>query len=86
YLLDNMVWMISDSTGIMPSVASAAGFEQTSYGWFEKPFLPGAGSQGSREFRKLYKSQKRRKLGYRYGYPDGSEAKHSHMIVTRKKK
>ena len=24
--------------------------------------------------------------GYRYGYPDGSEKKNSHMVVTRKKK
>src|SRR6185295_1120664 len=39
YLLSHMTWMISDSTGIPPDMAAAAGFEQIPYGRFEGPFL-----------------------------------------------
>lgn len=84
YLLDNAVWMISDSTGIMPEVAAAAGFEQITYGSFEKTILS-PGRAGTRQFRKLWKSQPSRPLAFRYGYPDGSDEKHAHLVITRKR-
>jgi len=84
YLLGNAVWMISDSTGPLPADATAAGFTQETYGTFEKPFLEGAGAKGTKQFVKLWQSQPKRALKFRYGYPDGSPSKHHHLVVTRK--
>lgn len=83
YLLDHAVWMISDSTGIMPKAATAAGFEQLTYGTFEKPIMS-PGIEGTSQFRKLWRSQPKRPLAFRYGYPDGSAGKHAHLLITRK--
>jgi hypothetical protein len=41
YLLDHMAWMISDSTGVTPEHARAAGFEQLPFGHFTGPFFKG---------------------------------------------
>lgn len=82
YLLANMVWMISDSTGIPPRFARRAGFTQTTYGTFAGSYL-GAGAVDNDAFRKLWSSQPRRKLRFRYGYPD-SEG-NVHLMVTAPK-
>lgn len=81
YLLDHMVWMISDSTGIPPKVATAAGFVQETYGRYEKPFLDWPNKAISEELAALWRSQPRRDLPIIYGYPDGNH--HWHMMVTR---
>src|SRR5687768_15834066 len=39
YLLQNMVWMASDATGIEPKAAKRAGFVQTTYGTYKGAFL-----------------------------------------------
>ncbi len=80
YLLSHMAFMISDSTGIPPKFAKAAGFEQLTYGKFERSFLP-ASEEYNEEFRKLWTSQPERKLPFRYGYIDGED--HFHLLVTR---
>jgi len=85
YLLGHAAWMISDSTGPLPEDAAAAGFTQETYGTFERPFLDGAGAKGTRQFVKLWQSQPKRKLKFRYGYPDGSPSGHHHLVVTRKR-
>ena len=81
YLLDNMVFMVSDSTGIPPRFATKAGFVQETYGRFTGPFLD-ANKAYSEEFVKLWNEQPYRPLPFRYGYPEAS--KHFHMLVTRK--
>lgn len=81
YLTGNMVLMISDSTGIPPSYAKKAGFEQETYGTFQTSFL-GASEAHNAAFRELWKNQARRALPFRYGYIDG--ASNFHMLVTRK--
>jgi hypothetical protein len=81
YLLTNMQWMISDSTGIPTTFATAAGFEQVPYGRFDGPFLPNA-SRFARSFRELWAGQPYRPLSFRFGYPDN--AKHSHLLITRR--
>jgi hypothetical protein len=83
YLLANMEWMISDATGIPPRFAKPAGFEQITYGAFDGPFLEGVGQSDTKAFKDLWKANPRVELPFRYGYPDN--AKHSHMMVTRKK-
>ena len=81
YLLANMVWMASDSTGIPPRFAKKAGFTQVTYGTFSGAFLEEADPSTSEAFVKLWASQPRRKLPFRYGYPDSE--KHIHLMITQ---
>jgi hypothetical protein len=80
YLLDHAVFMVSDSTGIPASLAARAGFVQETYGRFAGSLLPASGAY-NREFRKLWQSQPRRRLPFRYGYLSQKEA---HLLVTKK--
>jgi hypothetical protein len=50
YLLAHMEFMVSDSTGIPPSFATKAGFEQQAFGTFNESFL-GASAQYFEDFR-----------------------------------
>jgi hypothetical protein len=80
YLLDHAVFMISDSTGIPHSLAEKAGFSQETYGRFTGSLLPASGAY-NREFRKLWRTQPRRRLPFRYGYMSQSQP---HLLVTKK--
>lgn len=79
YLLDNMQFMVSDSTGIPPKFAVAAGFTQEAYGKFAESFL-NANADYNKDFVKLWKDAK--PLSFRYGYLDKNLSKH--MLITRK--
>lgn len=81
-LLSNMVFMISDSTGVPPTPARKAGFVQETYGTFSKSFLDASPGVNA-DFVKLWTSQPARALPIRYGYVDGDL--HVHLLVTRKK-
>ncbi len=81
YLLTHMAYMISDSTGILPHHANAAGFEQITYGTFNGAFLPHSGGGEAAELRRLWSTQTERKLSFRFGYSDILGA--NHLIVTR---
>jgi hypothetical protein len=81
YLLQNMVWMASDATGIPHRFAKKAGFEIVTYGTFMGPFLPEADVNIGEEMVKLWAKQPRRKLPFRYGYPDSE--KNLHLMITR---
>ncbi|MES1158239.1 MAG: hypothetical protein ABUL67_03970 [Haliangium ochraceum] len=80
YLLRNMVWMVSDSTGIPFQVARAAGFEQIPFGRFEGPFL-GGGREPTEDFKKLW-ADEAAPLAFRFGYPD--RAGNDHLLITRR--
>lgn len=79
YLLDHMVFMVSDSTGVPPRFATAAGFTQEAYGRFDESFL-GASPAHNQAFRELWKTA--RPLSFRYGYLDKNLSKH--LLITRK--
>lgn len=81
YLLSHSDYMLSDSTGVPPYYAKKAGFVQDPYGSFEVSFL-GATKQHNGDFKKLF--EKAKPLPFRFGYPDGSPEKRSHMVVTRR--
>ncbi|MBA3541645.1 MAG: hypothetical protein H0T79_18670 [Deltaproteobacteria bacterium] len=83
YLLQNVAWMISDASGIPPSYAEPAGFEQITYGEFTGPYFIIDSKNTRREFVKLWKNQPKRALPFRFGYPD--DAKHNHLMITRPK-
>jgi hypothetical protein len=80
YLLDHMAWMASDATGIDPRSAKKAGFTQTTYGRFAGAFLEEADPKTSDEMVKMWAAQPRRRLPFRYGYPDVE--KHVHLMIT----
>ena len=79
YLLGHMVWMISDSTGIPPENAAAAGFEQIPYGHFEGTFLRTTEKQ-SAAFQRLW-ADSVESISFRFGYPD--IAGNAHLMITR---
>ena len=81
YLLDHAVWMLSDSTGIPPSFAHAAGFEQECYGVFHGPMLAQY-SYIKSQFQSLWQASPKRMLPFYFGYPDIDG--HGHMMVTRR--
>jgi hypothetical protein len=80
YLLRHAVFMVSDSTGVPPRFARAAGFSQETYGSFRSSLLR-ASREHNLDFKKLWDGQPRRKLPFRYGYLSGGAA---HLLVTRK--
>jgi hypothetical protein len=81
YLLKNMTWMISDASGIPPSHATAAGFEQITYGVFTGPYFIQDRHNTRAQFVKLWKTQPTRALPFRFGYPDENDQ--NHLMVTR---
>jgi len=81
YLLKHMAWMISDASGIPPSYAGPAGFEQTTYGVFTGPYFIQDRNNTRGQFIKLWKTQPLRELPFRFGYPD--ENKQNHLLVTQ---
>ncbi len=84
YLLSNMVFMISDGTGIPPEFATPAGFVQETYGSFEGAmcFDDCPDPKFSAQFHDLWTSQPQRKLDFRYGYVDSMSS--DHLLITRR--
>ena len=83
YLLARMDWMISDSTGILPRHAQAAGFEQLTYGRFKRSLL-GTAQDANVEMGKLWRSQPHRPLPFYFGYPD-FDNRSAHLMITRRR-
>ncbi|MFO0755420.1 MAG: hypothetical protein U0359_02950 [Byssovorax sp.] len=83
YLLQNADFTISDSTGVPPSFAQKAGFTQETYGSFQRSALQGV-PEHNQAFKKLWQSQPKRPLPFRFGYLDGSGS--FHLLVTRRTK
>jgi len=84
YLLSNMVFMISDGTGIPPELAQQAGFVQETYGSFKGAmcFDDCPSTEYNDQFKDLWANQPQRKLGFRYGYVDSKSS--YHLLVTRR--
>ena len=83
YLLKHIAWMISDASGIPPSYAEPAGFEQITYGDFTGPYFIIDDKNTRAEFVKLWRKNPHHDLPFRFGYPDAE--KHNHLMITRPK-
>lgn len=81
YLLSNMSFMVSDSTGFLPAQAEKARFEMITYGKFYGAFLENNGGAKAEQLRNFFNSQPYRPLPFRYGHSDIKGA--SHMIITK---
>jgi hypothetical protein len=80
YLASHLAWMASDTTGIPPRHAKAAGLEQETFGRFGGTMMPtNKTDQGA--FVRLFKKQGFRKLKFRYGYRDHEDR--PHLVITR---
>ena len=82
YIIDHVVWMVSDSTGLPPSHGTPAGFEYETHGMYELSNMA-AGATVTPQWRALYKAQPKRQLKFRFGYPD--KKARGHLIIMRKK-
>ncbi len=83
FLIANVVWMISDSTGLNAVHLDPNQWEQTVYGRFVGSFLKSS-TEGQKALFALYDAQPDRPLPFDYfGYPD--RRKGGHLIVTRRK-
>ena len=82
-LMEKVVWMISDSTGLNPMHLPPNAWDQTVYGTFSGTFLKSS-YEGITALQALYAAQPKRPLPFDYfGYPDNH--KHGHLVVTRRK-
>ncbi|HEY5935701.1 MAG TPA: hypothetical protein VIU61_13725 [Kofleriaceae bacterium] len=88
YLLSNVDWMVSDTTGVAPKWGTPAGFEYEAWGKFESHSM-GTAAGVVPSWRGLYKSQRPRPLKFRFGY-GGTDASgaftHKHLVIMRKPK
>ena len=83
WLVGHTDWMVSDSTGLPPRVASAEGFTQDTYGVFDGPSPFGdPDAADADDLKRLFASEPSRPLSFRYGYPDSHG--HGHLIVTHR--
>ena len=64
YLLTNMEFMLSDSTGIPPHYSQKAGFEVLAYGQFDAPFLAAPEAE-AKDILALCGVQPKRELNFR---------------------
>jgi hypothetical protein len=82
-LLDNMVWMISDATAPLPSIAKKKGFEQIPYGTFTGAEPAFEDLKHVEEMIELWEKSEKRECPIRYGYSDIK--RRPHLLITRKK-
>jgi hypothetical protein len=82
YILDHLAWMLSDSTGVPPAYAKPAGMVQETYGVYTGAFLESwQATKHDTDFVDLWKTQKKRRLPFRFGYVDMQ--KQAHLVVTK---
>jgi hypothetical protein len=81
-LLKQVVWMVSDATGIAPKWGKDAGFEYETYGLFEAPHI-GAGNNIAKDWKAEWAAQEKRDLPFRFGYYD--KKFRNHLVIMKKK-
>ena len=81
YIIDHVEWMVSDSTGLPPKYGTPAGFEYETWGTYESSNMK-AGGGVTPEWKAIYAKQPKRKLAFRFGYPDGKYR--GHLIIMRR--
>ncbi|MBI5489477.1 MAG: hypothetical protein HY905_19240 [Deltaproteobacteria bacterium] len=79
WLAERVVWQVSDSTGLDPQTAEAAGLEQETWGSFAGPIL----IQSPRnDLVRLWRSRPYQPMPFVFGYPDAEHR--GHLVVTRR--
>lgn len=83
YLIDHVVWMVSDATGVPPKFGTPAGFSYDTYGAFQKPHIAG-GNQIAKDWRDEFAKHEKKSLKFRFGYYDGSDGHTNHLAIMSK--
>ena len=79
WLAERVVWQVSDSTGLDPQTAEAAGLEQETWGSFAGPIL----IQSPRnDLVRLWRARPYQPMPFVFGYPDSEHR--GHLVVTRR--
>ncbi len=82
YLIANVDWMVSDTTGIPPSYGMPAGFEYETWGdWKSSNMAAGNGAVRS-TWQALYQQNPGKPLSFKFGYPNG--AGEGHLVITKR--
>ena len=81
YLLDHVVWMVSDASGLPPEAAEGAGFTLETWGQYDGSHMA-AGKRIGRQWLAVWKKQPSRPLPFRFGYPDVK--KRNHLVISRR--
>ncbi len=84
YLIENVVWMVSDATGVPPMYGKPAGFSYETWGAFSQAHISG-GNQIANDWRDEFASHEKRALAFRFGYYDGSSAHTNHLVIMSKR-
>jgi hypothetical protein len=84
YLIDHVVWMVSDATGVPPKFGKPAGFTYETWGAFSKAHISG-GNQIAKDWRDEFGAHEKRSLKFRFGYYDGSDGHTNHLAIMSKK-
>jgi hypothetical protein len=79
WLVEHVVFMISDSTGVPPRYWIKKGCTVETFGSFQRSFL-GTWEGYQQELREAFADAK--PIPMRFGYPDGSPEKRSHFLVA----
>jgi len=87
YLLKHVDWMVSDATGVPPRYGKKAGFEYETYGRFVSHIrhMSNPGPATIAELQRLWASQKRRRIPFRFGYSGGFDYKLWHLMIMKRK-
>ncbi|MEO7097448.1 MAG: hypothetical protein ABI175_29575, partial [Polyangiales bacterium] len=83
YLIGNVRWMVSDATGVAPRHGKPKGFTYETYGAFQIPHIQ-AGNSIAKDWRDEFAREPKRKLGFRFGYYDGTPQHTNHLIIIHK--
>lgn len=82
YLMTNMNWMVSDSSGLAASDLDPTLWIQETWGTFDGPPFPSPDARGEAQV-KLWEKNPQRPLAFYFGYH--SKGGHAHLMVTRRR-
>jgi len=82
WMLANLDWMISDSTGFAPDQVDKATIEQITYGMFDGPIITHPRDRAKRSIA-MWHENPERPLAFAFGYPDIHD-NHS-LLITRRR-
>jgi hypothetical protein len=84
YLIDHADWMVSDTTGVPPSYGVPAGFMYETWGDWQSANMAAGNGAVRATWKALYAAAPKRKLEFRFGYPNG--AGDGHLVVMKRGK
>ena len=81
YLINNVLWMVSDSSGLATSDLDPKVWVQETWGTFDGPPFPSPDARGDAQV-EMWAKNPQRPLDFYFGYH--SKGGHAHLMVTRR--